>query len=116
MCNRARRGGVVSVSVKDGLKFRVVKKSVEDLLQILTLQIQTNPKDFLNITAPYKSPQMPQSMFLNKLTDQLTAVVYLSGNNLLCGDVNLNMLLPMNESMSLKNLLEAFGLTITNNL
>ena len=59
MCNRASRGGGVSVSVKYGLKFRVVKKSAEDLLQILTLQIQTNTKDILNITALYKSPQMP---------------------------------------------------------
>ena len=57
---------------------------------------------------------MPHSMFLNKLTDHLKAVGYLSGNNLLCGDFKLNMLLPTNESTSLKNLLEAFGLTITN--
>ena len=31
-------------------------------------------------------------------------------------DFNLNILLPTNESTSLKYLLEAFGLTITNNL
>ena len=100
MCNRIRRGGEISVSVKDGLKFRVVEKSVEDLLQIFTLQIQTNSKDFLNITALYKSPQMPHNMFFNKLTDHFTAVGYLSGSNLLCGDFNLNMLLPTNESTS----------------
>ena len=54
-------------------------------------------------------------MFLNKLTDHSTSVGYLSGNNLLCGDFNLNMHLPTNESTRLKNLLEAFGRTITNN-
>ena len=86
ICNRDCRGGGVSISLKDGLKFRVVKKSVADLLQLLTLQIQTNPKDILNITALYKSPQMNHNMFLNKLTDHLTSVGYLSENNLLCGD------------------------------
>ena len=55
-------------------------------------------------------------MFLNKLTDHLTTVGYLSGNNLLCGNFNLNMRLPRNEPTSLKYLLDAFGLTITNNL
>ena len=109
---RARRGGGVSVCVTDGLKFRVVGKRVEDLLQILTLQIQTNPKDFLNITAGFTSPQMPHNILFNKPTDHLTSVVYLSGNNLLCGDFNLNMFLPTNESTSLKYLLQAFGLTI----
>ena len=59
---------------------------------------------------------MPHNMFPNKLTDHLTAVGYLRGNNLLCGDFTLNLLLPTNESTSLKYLLEAFGLTITNNL
>ena len=108
MCNRDRRGGGVSVSVKDGLTFKT-------FLQILTLQIQTNPKDILNITALYKPPQMPHNMFLNKLTDHLTSVGYLSGHNLLCGDFNLNMLLPKNESTSLKCLLEVFDLTITKN-
>ena len=85
VCSRARRGGRVLVSVKDGLKFRVVKKSAEDLLQIWTLQIQTNPKDILNITALYKSPQVPRNMFLNKPSDHLTSAGYFSGNNLLCG-------------------------------
>ena len=59
---------------------------------------------------------MPHNMFLNKLTDHLTSVGYLIGENLLCGDFNINMLLPTNESTSLKYLLEAFGMTITNNL
>ena len=59
---------------------------------------------------------MPHNMFLNKLTGHLTALGYLSGNNLLCGELKLNMLLRTNESTSLKYLLEAFGLTNTNNI
>ena len=74
MCNQAHREGGVSVSVKDGRKFKVDKKCAEDLLQVLTLQIQTNPKDILKITALFKSPQMSRNKFPNKLTDHLTSV------------------------------------------
>ena len=56
------------------------------------------------------------NMLLNKLTDHLTSVGYLCENNLLYGDININMLLPTNESTSLNYLVEAFGMTITKNL
>ena len=82
----------------------------------MNLTNSNGPKSYSQYHSSLWVTTSAHNKFPNKLCNHLTSVGYLSGNNLFMWDFNLNMLLPTNESTSLKYLLEAFGRTITNNI
>ena len=73
-----KRGGVVSIFVKNSFKSQVLnnlRKSIDNLLDILTLQILTNDNKKILISGIYNSPTSSITNFTNFIINNFTRLL-----------------------------------------